>query len=65
MSFHQIGIRSSLMILLAGCSSSQLGIIMPEFTLMDTNPNSPTFEEEILPRDYLGAVTGWYFGHGD
>ena len=33
------------------------------FSLPDTNPTSETFGEMVSPRDYLGQVTAWYFGH--
>jgi hypothetical protein len=36
---------------------------MPDFHLMDENPNSPTFDQEISPRDHLEKVSGWYFIH--
>lgn len=31
--------------------------------LLDVNPTSPTFNFYILPQDYQGLVSGWYFGH--
>ena len=37
---------------------------MSDFLLVDTNPNSETFEKEISPRDFIGSISGWYFGHG-
>ncbi len=36
---------------------------MPDFTLPDVNPNSATYGTSISPRDHLGEVTAWYFGH--
>ncbi|MBI5866309.1 MAG: hypothetical protein HZB38_17700 [Planctomycetes bacterium] len=36
---------------------------MPDFTLTDANPNSARFNESVSPRDYLGDVSAWYFGH--
>ena len=36
---------------------------MPDFSLPDVNPASPTFEEQVSPRDQVGRVTAWYFGH--
>ena len=65
MSLLQLSLRSTIFLTLWGCANDELGFIVPEFALVDDNPNSATFEEEILPRDYLGSVTGWYFGHGD
>lgn len=35
-----------------------------DFSLPDVNPNSALFETNVSPRDYLGQVSGWYFGHG-
>ncbi|MCC7291406.1 MAG: hypothetical protein IT449_05005 [Phycisphaerales bacterium] len=36
---------------------------MPDFSLVDLNPESPRRGEAISPRDYLGEVSAWYFGH--
>jgi hypothetical protein len=36
---------------------------VPDFSLLDVNPNSPTYNQQVSPRDYLGKVTGWYSGH--
>ncbi len=36
----------------------------PEFSLEDTNATSPTYGRSVSPRDYLGSVSGWYFGFG-
>lgn len=36
---------------------------MPDFSLLDLNPQSPREGELISPRDYLGEVSAWYFGH--
>ncbi|MEI8255805.1 MAG: hypothetical protein WCJ30_09045 [Deltaproteobacteria bacterium] len=36
---------------------------MPDFTLPDVNPNSATFGTSASPRDHLGQVSAWYFGH--
>ena len=38
------------------------GIPMPDFSLADVNPASPTFEQQVSPRDYLGKISAWYFG---
>lgn len=35
----------------------------PDFLLTDLNPASLRFDEPVSPRDYLGKVSGWYFGH--
>jgi len=34
-----------------------------DFSLVDTNLNSPTSGDPVSPRDYLCKVSGWYFGH--
>jgi hypothetical protein len=34
-----------------------------DFHLLDVNESSATFNQRVSPRDYLGQVTGWYFGH--
>ena len=42
-----------------GTSSSMLE---SDFSLQDVNETSPTFGQNVSPRDYLEKVTGWYFG---
>ena len=37
--------------------------VFPDFSLVDQNPNSASFEQEISPRDHLEKVSGWYFIH--
>ncbi len=34
-----------------------------DFSLIDVNTTSATFDTPVSPRDYLGKVSGWYFGH--
>lgn len=36
---------------------------MPDFRLVDVNPFSATAGQPVSPRDYLGVVSAWYFGH--
>ncbi len=36
---------------------------MPDFALFDLNPNSPTSGEQVSPRQFLGEISAWYFGH--
>ncbi len=36
---------------------------MSDFSLVDENETSPTWDLEVSPRDYLVKVSGWYFGH--
>jgi hypothetical protein len=56
--------------LLAGCKDYQPPVapveppfLEPDFALVDANPNSPTHGRECSPRQHLGAVSAWYFGH--
>lgn len=35
---------------------------MADFTLPDVNPTSPTADQNVSPRDWLGHVSAWYFG---
>lgn len=37
------------------------GEAMPDFVLIDVNPTSATYNQDVSPRDYLGQVSGWYF----
>jgi hypothetical protein len=34
-----------------------------DFSLTDVNPTSPRTGTPVSPRDYIGRVTAWYFGH--
>lgn len=36
---------------------------VPDFSLMDVNPTSATFDKAVSPRDHLEMVSAWYFGH--
>jgi hypothetical protein len=40
-----------------------VGDLVPDFSLLDVNPSSPTSGQPVAPRDYLKQVSGWYFGH--
>ena len=35
---------------------------VPDFGLIDVNPNSPRHNETVSPRDYLGSISAYYFG---
>ncbi len=35
---------------------------LADFSLVNVNPNSETFDQEVSPRDYLGGVSAYYFG---
>ena len=39
------------------------GELVADFSLIDVNPTSTTYNQAVSPRDYLGQVSGWYFGH--
>lgn len=48
----------------AGSGGSMMAAVpKPDFGLMDVNPNSATSGQTISPRDYVGQVSAWYFGH--
>lgn len=36
---------------------------VPDFAIVDVNPNSATYGDTISPRLFLGKVSCWYFGH--
>ena len=36
--------------------------ILPDFALVDVNPNSTTHNTVVGPRHYLKQVSAWYFG---
>lgn len=35
----------------------------PDFSLRNVNVNSSRFDQMVSPRDYVGQVSAWYFGH--
>ena len=35
----------------------------PDFSLSDVNPNSQTRDQQVSPRQHLGRISAWYFGH--
>ena len=35
----------------------------PDWSLADVNDTSPTFGQQVSPRDQLLKVSGWYFTH--
>jgi hypothetical protein len=39
------------------------GVAVPDFSLEDVNPNSATYQTLVSPRDHLGRISAWYFGH--
>ena len=36
---------------------------LPDFALVDVNPTSPTYNQDVSPRDYVQQVSAWYFAH--
>jgi hypothetical protein len=36
---------------------------LPDFAISDVNQESPRYRDTVSPRDYLGQVSAWYFGH--
>ncbi len=38
-------------------------VMAADFSLEDLNDSSQTYQQAISPRDYLGSVSAWYFGH--
>ena len=64
------GVPALLVVLIAfGCGEDSTtapiapGTRVPDFSLPDVNPNSPTACTDVSPRDYEGKVSAWYFGH--
>jgi hypothetical protein len=43
--------------------SGNLSCPFESSALTDTNTTSETYDECIVPEDYVGWVSGWYFGH--
>ena len=59
-----------LLLLATACGSGGSGTTLivsplapPEVHVLDVNPNSPTSGELVSPRQKLGMVSAWYFGH--
>jgi hypothetical protein len=44
-------------------TSTVLGPLVPDFLITDENTDSMTAGEEVSPRDHVGRVSAWYFGH--
>ncbi len=36
---------------------------LPDFAITDVNQDSPRHGDAVSPRDYVGQVSAWYFGH--
>ena len=39
------------------------GELKPDFSLVDVNSNSATFNQHFSPREFLDKVSVWYFIH--
>lgn len=54
---------------LLGCGHAAKKVIapgpseVPDFSLADVNPNSPTTGQAVSPRQQAGKISAWYFGH--
>jgi hypothetical protein len=58
------------LLLFAGCNDKKTTApedndhpVVPDFSLLDVNPNSATHDQNVSPRDYIGKISCWYFGH--
>lgn len=47
----------------SGDAPDALAAAVPDFHLVDENPASARYKQQVSPRDYLGQVSAWYFGH--
>ena len=41
-------------------TASAAGEPVADFSLIDVNSTSPTFDQFVSPRDYEGTTTAWY-----
>ncbi|MEO0603004.1 MAG: hypothetical protein AAF211_16315 [Myxococcota bacterium] len=62
--------RAVLALIVVGCTPddptvdlARAGETLPDFTLVDVNPTSPTAGEPVAVSDQRGSVSAWYFGH--
>lgn len=46
-----------------GGKAAAVPTIMPDFSLQNVNPNAVPTGNMVSPRDYLGQVSAWYYGH--
>jgi len=37
--------------------------VVPDFSLLDVNENSTTFNQNVSPRQFAEKISAWYFGH--
>ena len=67
---HRIIAPASLLLLLVvGCSRDKPNPVRPivgpkpDFSLLDMNPNSASLGQAVSPRQEMGKISAWYFGH--
>jgi hypothetical protein len=64
MSFRRSSPIVPLLLLTATLYAASAGAVpLPDVELEDVNSTSPHYGDFLSPRDYLGSVTAWYFGH--
>lgn len=49
--------------LLAGDTAGSDAELLPDFELVDVNPDSPTYNTQVSPRDLMGKAGAVYFAH--
>jgi len=49
--------------LLAGDTAGTDADVLPDFELLDINPDSPTYNTPVSPRDLIGKAGALYFAH--
>ena len=55
---------AALLMSTSGCSDSvSAGEQVPDFSLVDENTTSATYQQSISPRDFIAQGSAWYFGH--
>jgi hypothetical protein len=52
----------NVLVLAAGVASAWAAEPVPDFRLVDANPNSLRAQTPVSPRDYVLQVSGYYFG---
>ena len=67
---HRGLLVAALVLLLGGCNDDKptkplenTGGVVPDFKILDVNPNSSAYGDSVSPREYLGQISCWYFGH--
>ena len=60
---------AAMFLMLFGCGADKIAGpqpgagAVPDFSLADLNPASRTNGKDVSPRQYLGKISAWYFGH--